>query len=43
MDPKVEGVKNSKSKPLNVTKASSQTPKKSLYVALLFFKFKNDL
>jgi len=28
--PKVKGVKNSKKKPLNVTKTSSQTPKKIL-------------
>jgi hypothetical protein len=28
--PKVEGVKNSKKKPLNITKASFQTPKKFL-------------
>jgi hypothetical protein len=28
--PKIEGIKNSKNKPLNATKANSQTPKKIL-------------
>jgi hypothetical protein len=28
--PKVEGVKNSKKKPLNITKVNSQTPKEFL-------------
>jgi len=41
--PKVEGVKTPKNKPLNVTKTSSQTPKKSLYVVLLILEFKDDL
>jgi hypothetical protein len=41
--PKVEGVKNSKKKPLNVTKASLQTPKKSSYVVLLLLKLQDDL
>jgi hypothetical protein len=33
--PKVEGMKNSKNKPPNDIEVNSQTPKKSLYLALL--------
>jgi hypothetical protein len=37
------GSKTQKNKPLNDTKANSQTPKKSLYVVLFLLKFKDDL
>jgi len=41
--PKVEGMKNSKNKPPNDIEVGSQTPKKSLYFALLLLEFKDDL
>jgi hypothetical protein len=40
---KVKGIKAQKNKPPNIPNASSQTPKKNLYVAVLLLKFQNDL
>ncbi len=41
--PKVKGGQNSKNKPLNITKANSQTPKKFLVCCYVTIKVQDDL